>query len=340
MSAQTVFVSGANGYIAQHTVVQLLKKGYNVVGQVRSAAKGDALAKDLKNSHFSYEVVEVLEQEGAFDEALTKHPEVTVFLHTASPATFSAEDNERDVIIPAVNGTKNVLKSIKKVAPQIKKVVVTSSAVAAGSLAQLEDPKFVGGEDTWNPITYEEAVKGDPVAAYQGSKKFAELAAWDFVKAEKPNFKLTTVLPVYVFGPQAFRSGLKSLNLTAQVIIDVFKLKKNDSIPALESLFADVRDVAYSHIAAFENESAEGKRLLVVSGRFNYQNVVDIVRKNFVYIPGQLPVGTPASKDIFDHYKKLNDSNAREVVGIEYIPFEKTIIDQIKQYLVEIYRLL
>ncbi|KAK6197923.1 protein induced by osmotic stress [Scheffersomyces amazonensis] len=333
MSAQTVFISGANGYIAQHTVVQLLKKGYNVVGQVRSAAKGDALAKDLKNSHFSYEVVEVLEQEGAFDEALTKHPEVTVFLHTASPATFSAEDNERDVIIPAVNGTKNVLKSIKKVAPQIKKVIVTSSAVAAGDINELEDPKFVGGEDTWNPITYEEAVKGDPVAAYQGSKKFAELAAWDFVKAEKPNFKLTTVLPVYVFGPQAFVSGLKSLNLTAQVVANILDLKRDDAVPAMENSFADVRDIALGHIAAFENDTAAGKRLLITSGRFNFQRIVDIVRESFPKLADKLPVGTPASKNIFDHYNKLNDSNAREVVGIEYIPLEKTIVDHIGQIL-------
>ena len=43
MSSTTVFVSGANGFIAQHVVKQLLNKGYSVVGTVRSAAKGDSL---------------------------------------------------------------------------------------------------------------------------------------------------------------------------------------------------------------------------------------------------------------------------------------------------------
>ncbi|KAK6197924.1 protein induced by osmotic stress [Scheffersomyces amazonensis] len=335
MSAQnqTVFISGATGYIAQHIIVQLLKKGYNVVGQVRSAAKGDALAKDVNNSNFSYEVVEVLEKEGAFDEALLKHPEVTVFLHTASPVTFSATDNERDILIPAIDGTKNVLKSIKKVSPQIERVVYTSSAIAAASFEETEAPDFVGGEDTWNEFSYEAAVKGSAKDAYQGSKKYAELAAWEFVKTEKPNFKLTTVLPVYVFGPQAFVSGLKSLNLTAQVVANVLNLKKDDPIPEIGSNFIDVRDIAYAHIAAFEKENAVGKRLLVHSSRFNYQNIVDIVRKNFSKLADQIPVGTPVPKDFFSHYNKLHDSNAREVVGIEYTPLEKTIVDHIGQIL-------
>jgi len=33
------------------------------------------------------------------------------------------------------------------------------------------------------------------------SKSFAEKAAWDFVKNEKPKFELCTILPTLVFGP-------------------------------------------------------------------------------------------------------------------------------------------
>ncbi|KAK6197926.1 protein induced by osmotic stress [Scheffersomyces amazonensis] len=333
MTASTVFISGATGFIAQHIILQLLKKGYNVVGQVRSSSKGDALAKDVKSSRFSYEVVEVLEKEGAFDNALASHPEVSVFIHTASPVTFSPEDNERDVLIPAINGTKNVLASIKKVAPQIKRVILTSSAVASGSFAELQDPKFIGGEDSWNPITYEQAVSGDAVAAYEGSKKFAEQAAWDFVKKEHPKFSLTAILPVYVFGPQAFVSGLKSLNETTQLIANVLQLKKDDPIPPVENSYVDVRDAAAAHIGAFEKDSAAGKRLLVTSGRFHYQNVVDIVRENFPQYADQLPIGTPAGKNQFAGYTKLEDSNATQILGIDYIGFKKVISDEIKQIL-------
>jgi len=36
---------------------------------------------------------------------------------------------------------------------------------------------------------------------YRASKTFAERAAWDFVKNEKPNFSLATINPPMVFGP-------------------------------------------------------------------------------------------------------------------------------------------
>ena len=36
--SQTILVSGASGYIASHVIKQLLKRGYKVVGTVRSLA--------------------------------------------------------------------------------------------------------------------------------------------------------------------------------------------------------------------------------------------------------------------------------------------------------------
>ena len=45
----TVIVSGATGFIAQHVVKQLLAKNYQVIGTVRSTAKGDHLLKLFNN---------------------------------------------------------------------------------------------------------------------------------------------------------------------------------------------------------------------------------------------------------------------------------------------------
>jgi nucleoside-diphosphate-sugar epimerase len=36
---------------------------------------------------------------------------------------------------------------------------------------------------------------------YRASKTFAENAAWEFVKNEKPNFTISTINPPMVFGP-------------------------------------------------------------------------------------------------------------------------------------------
>jgi nucleoside-diphosphate-sugar epimerase len=48
----------------------------------------------------------------------------------------------------------------------------------------------------------EEAVKTQsPVLGYNASKKFAEKAAWDFLKAKKPAFDLTVINPDIIIGP-------------------------------------------------------------------------------------------------------------------------------------------
>ena len=150
--AATVFVSGASGFIAQHVIKQLLEKGYIVVGSVRSESKGEILKKNFATDEFSYEIVEDLETVGAFDSALKKHPDVTIFIHTASPVAFQVNDNEKDIIIPAINGTVNVLQAIKSSAPKVEKVIITSSIVTQ---LQIDDLSQTATEDTWSDISYD-----------------------------------------------------------------------------------------------------------------------------------------------------------------------------------------
>ncbi|KAK6198930.1 protein induced by osmotic stress [Scheffersomyces amazonensis] len=322
----TVLISGATGFIAQHIISQLLAKGYKVVGSVRSTQKGEGLVKIFENSNFSYEVVPILEKEGAFDEVLKKHPSATVFLHTASPATFEVEDNEKDIIIPALEGTKFVLKSIKEHAPQITRVVYTSSMAATGTAAEILGGEFKGGEDTWNSITYEQS-KENGFNAYCGSKTFAEKAAWDFVEKEKPNFTLSTINPGYAFGPQNAAPKTRELNSSAQMVASV--LNATDSVPPISGPFVDVRDVAKAHISAFETEKAQGKRFVLSNSVFNGQTILDIIVANFPQLKDKLPTGTPGVS--VSGPTAFNDKNAKSILSIDYISLEKSVVDSIKQ---------
>lgn len=101
---------------------------------------------------------------------------------------------------PAVIGTTGVLKSIKKSAPSVKRVVITSSFAAIINPSKGSWPNHPYSEDDWNPITHEEALQ-NPAAGYRASKTFAEKAAWDFLEKEKPNFTITTLNPPLVLGP-------------------------------------------------------------------------------------------------------------------------------------------
>ncbi|KAJ8134992.1 hypothetical protein OY671_011795, partial [Metschnikowia pulcherrima] len=139
--------------------------------------KGEHVTKLFNSPNFTYEVVPSLTTPGAFDDVVKNHPEVTVFLHTASPVSFKVLDVENDMLIPAVEGTKNALNAIQKYGQQIKHVVVTSSVMASVSVAQINDPSIRITEDSKSPVTWEEA-KANSVIAYFGAKKFAENAAW------------------------------------------------------------------------------------------------------------------------------------------------------------------
>ncbi|EMG50750.1 GRP2 putative NADPH-dependent methylglyoxal reductase GRP2 [Candida maltosa Xu316] len=338
MTSTSVFVSGASGFIAQELVKQLIKKGYNVVGTVRSTEKGESLKSNLKDAglaseNFEFEIVKDIAVKGAFDEALEKHPEVTVFLHTASPFHFNVTDIEKELLIPAVEGTKNALTAIKAHGPQIKKVVVTSSYAAIGSFLEYSDPSKTRTEDDWNVATYEQS-KANAIHGYLGSKKYAELAAWDFVKEEKPNFTLSTVNPVYVFGPQAFEIKDKSqLNTSSELINGVLKLKPTDTVTnELTGYFIDVRDVAHAHIVAFEKKEAEGKRLLLAESPFSTQSILKQIREDFPQLREELPKGDPAEAEYWKKTESpIDNQKTKDILGFKFIDFKKSVDDSVAQ---------
>lgn len=329
----TVFVSGATGFIAQHVIKQLVEKKYKVVGSVRSKEKGDQLVSKFGDS-FQYEIVSDIAKSGAFDEALKKHQDVTVFLHTASPFHFNTDNVEKDLYEPATEGTRNALKAIEKYGPQVKRVVITSSFAAVLDAKRESDPTLTYTEENWNPMSREEGTENG-INGYMVSKKLAEKAAWDFVEQSKPNFVVTSVNPTYVFGPQAFDSDIKdSLNTSSELINTALKLKPEDELPTPTGPYIDVRDVAEAHLVAFEKEEAKNQRLVLADGRFTFQDFLDIIHKNFPEKAKakKIPVGTPgSSKKDLANKAKLNFAKTEKVMGIKYIDLETSVVDTVKQ---------
>jgi nucleoside-diphosphate-sugar epimerase len=129
----------------------------------------------------------------SFEEAVK---DVDGVIHVASPLTFGVQDNEKDFLLPAITGVTSMLKAAAQ-APQIRRVVITSSFASVIDVNRKAPPHFTYTAADWNPLTYEEAADNDTseVVAYRGSKKFAELAAWDFVQKEKPGFDIVTLCP-------------------------------------------------------------------------------------------------------------------------------------------------
>jgi nucleoside-diphosphate-sugar epimerase len=201
---------------------------------------------------------------------------VSSIVHVASPYHFRVTNNEHDLLIPAQEGTLNVLRSAAKEA-SVKRVVITSSFAAMNQLGTdpyLQPPK-VHDESIWNPVTWEEAVVGLPRVGYQASKKFAELSAWDFVKTEKPHFSITTLRPPMIYGPPIHDPpSLDRLNESNSQLWKIISSGRDTEVPdAHTPLFVDVRDIAMAHVLAIESPKAENQRFTVIGGQYSNQEV-------------------------------------------------------------------
>lgn len=330
-----VLLTGGSGFIAAHVLDVLLEHGHSVVTTVRSQEKADRI-KSAKSKYgkdkLDFAIVEDIAQEGAFDKAIVSDPPFEAVIHTASPFHFNVTDVQKELLDPAVIGTTGILKSIKKSAPSVKSVVITSSFAAIINPDKGNWPEHTYTEADWNPITHEEAVKS-PVTGYRGSKTFAEKAAWEFVEKEKPNFTLSTICPPLVFGPVVhYLNSLDSLNTSNQRIRDLLQGKGKEEIaPTGTYLWIDVRDLATLHVLAAEKREAANKRFFVTAGEFSNKEVAEIIRKNFPKYKDELPTEkTPGGGLPEGGVYKSDASRSLHLLGKPFNSLERCVVDTVK----------
>lgn len=339
--SSSVLVTGATGFIAQHIVAKLLAKSYNVIGTARSQEKATTLIENFKKLYpdgkLSVEIVPDIAAENAFDSLFEKHTEIKQVLHTASPFSFGLKTNtEEGYLKPALNGTMNVLHAIKKYAPQVTNVVITSSSASVqhGPFATND---FIHSNKTWNEMTWEQA-KDNEFAAYVSSKTEAEKAARKFYAEEKPNYKLGTVNPCMVIGPQLFDWEVpKTLNTSNEMLNAIAHFPPEMPGPFNQfPLYAvDVRDVAEFHILELEKEALAEERAFLASENFVAQKILNILNDNFPELNGKIPKGDYESADklIEELCPKFDCSYTLDKVpGYKLISLEKMVVDTFKQY--------
>lgn len=334
-----VFLSGGSGFIAAHVLDILLERGHTVITSVRSQEKADAIKAahpSVPESKLSFKIVKDIAVEGAFDEAL-KIDGLDSVIHTASPFHFNVTDTKKDLLDPAIIGTTGILKAIKKNAPSVKRVVITSSFASIIDASKGFNYDHTYSEADWNPITEAEAVE-NPSNGYRASKTFAEKAAWEFLEKEKPNFTLSTICPPLVIGPIVhYLNSLSAINTSNQRTRDcmtgVWK-EKGQILDTGTYIWVDVRDVALCHVLAIEKEAAANKRFFVTEGYFTNKQIVDIVRKNFPELKDKVPGPEVKGGDWPAGGKekcyRYDNSRVKSVLGVEFRGFEESIVDLVK----------
>jgi len=335
---KTVMVTGGTGYIGAWVVKYLLEKGYTVRLTVRNKQKKIkyALLEEIaKKEPGSLEVWEAdLLKEGSYDEAAKGSDAV---MHIASPFTLRFKDARRDLLDPALLGTRNVLNAASK-SGSVKKVVLTSSVAAVHGdgidMQELGLSEFT--EEQFNGTSSE---KHQP---YSYSKVIAEKEAWKLHEAQS-EWKLVVINPSFVLGPSLSpASDSESLSFMKDMLSGKFAT----GAPDLYFGFVDVRDVAKAHILALENDSAEGRHILaertdsvmtlakIIREQYgsNYKLPKSTAPKFFLLLMGWMfGVTRKFVKRNVGHPIKLNASKSREKLGLEYYSLEDTLKDMVEQ---------
>ncbi|TVY70826.1 Ketoreductase azaE [Fusarium oxysporum f. sp. cubense] len=333
-----VLVTGGTGFVAGHVIDVLLKRGHSVVTTVRSEQKAQSIRNEFQGvgeEKLDFAIVPDIAAKDAFQGLGAYGLEAAI--HVASPFHYNITDAKKDLIDPAVLGTTSVLDALHKTCPTVRRVALTSS------FAAILDPKlsFTGAKKTyteadWSPLTMEDAYS-NPGLAYAASKAFAEKAAWDFMADKKPDFSLTTICPPMVYGPVKYPvKSLDSVNTSNQLLADIINGKHKSGLPPTQlPLFVDVRDAALAHVKAVETEEAADKRIFVTAGYYSNQELYEILYENFPDLRDRLPDeankgGDPnPALDSFGY----DTTRANTILGIDWIPYKKTVIDSAKSLL-------
>jgi len=336
--SKPVMVTGATGYVAGWLVKKLLDEGLTVHAMVRDPANKKKLAHldEIATSapgSIRYFAADLL-SEGAYDQAMQG---CELVFHTASPFTSKITDPQRDLVDPALKGTRNVLASVERT-PSVKRVVLTSSCAAIiGDAIDCEGyPNGMGTEAQWNSTSSVEH------QAYSYSKTVAEQAAWEMVKGQQ-RWDLVVINPSLVLGPGLSADATsESFNLFRQL----GNGKMKSGVPDFSIGMVDVRDLAIAHYNAGFIPEANGRNIISAENsdfltlgkilRQHYGDAYPFPQKNLpkflVWLMAPL-VGFKRKmiKLNVGHKWQVDNSKGKRELGISYRPMQQTVVDFFQQ---------
>ncbi|WP_413616134.1 NAD-dependent epimerase/dehydratase family protein [Halomonas cupida] len=334
-----VLVTGATGYVAGWIVKELLDAGHSVHAAVRDPNNEEKVGhlRDIAaNSpgHLVLFQTDLLNPD-CWAEAMAG---CSVVIHTASPFITEVDDPQRELIEPALMGTRNVLEQATRT-PEVQRVVLTSSCAAIYTDA-IECRDAPGGrlnEDIWNTTA---SLDYQP---YSWSKVVAEREAWQ-VAEQQSQWQLAVINPSLVIGPSL------NANPTSESFRIVRQLADGTSrfgAPRFSIGVVDVRDLALAHVAAACLPGVGGR--YIVSGHdTDLYEMGRVLRERFgrTYplppraLPRWLavllvPMMTGVSRRFVarnvGHPWRADNTRSRRDLGLHYRPMQESMEDMFVQ---------
>ena len=274
--ATRVLVTGITGFVAQHVVIQLLAKGYQVRGTMRSLKRAEEVRSVLAKFDPRASEIEFMEADLSSDKGWANAAKDCAYVqHIASPFPAVHPKDEMELIRPARDGALRVLKAAK--AAGVKRVVMTSS-MASIAYGHGDKRAEISDETMWSDPS------GPDNTPYTKSKTIAERAAWDYVNGEGKGLELAVINPTGILGPALSADVSTSLEIPIRLLNG-----KTPGLPRIGFSFVDVRDVAECHVKAMELPEAAGERFLATHDFLWFTEAADILRKKFPAYDARIP---------------------------------------------------
>jgi nucleoside-diphosphate-sugar epimerase len=342
---KTVLVTGCNGFIASYIVKELLEHGYCVHGTVRSIAQTVTYSHLLSlQGSINLTLFEAdLMIPNSFDEAMEN---VQFVIHTACPFYLTTYDviNNTDgayekLVVPSLEGTRNVLASVAKFHDKIERFVFTSSTGALIGYGDREYDRTYNEQD-WN---VKSSLTNNPFAY---SKTVAEKLVWEWwetIKAEhNSSIQVSTVLPVLVLGPflnieRVKTLGIDHLNTSSRIMLNNLLKRKIDpenghKVGTNGFSIVHVSDVARIHRLVMEAPQAAGQRFVAFSGKQQWITLNRIIADIYPRYKDTVPlvVESELTEQVgYDRMVRFTSKHLLETIPEfgEFISVEKTVTE-------------
>jgi dihydroflavonol-4-reductase len=299
---ETVLVTGGSGFLGGWCLVELLRRGYRARTTIRDLGREQQLRANLGAQVEAGDRLEVLaadlREDRGWREAIAGCDYV---LHVASPFPPAQPKDPDELIVPARDGTLRVLR--ESLAAGVKRIVVTSSVAAVRNVPPGSAPerRHFTEADWTDPDNRE-------LTPYTRSKTIAELAAWEYMRAQGAEQRLVTVQPGAIIGPVLGEDRSYSLQAIERLIAG-----RMPGLPRLGFSFIDVRDVAALEVAAMTAADAGGQRLIAAGPFLWFSDVAAILRERLG--PDARKVPRRKVPDLLVRVMARFDPEVRSVVG-------------------------
>ncbi|KAJ5167653.1 aldehyde reductase II [Penicillium canariense] len=273
-----VLITGVNGFLASHLVLELVERGYAVRGTVRSPESASWITEVVKKRYptgkINVLVVPSLSAPGIMDDLIQ---DVDGIAYVAADTSLNADHTQ--VIPPALEALQAALESAART-PSVKRFVLTSSYTAAVDTSEVAPgpgSEVRVSKDSWNETSSIRARAPPPYSPmhalfiYQALKTECERLFWKFASDEKPGFVQNSVLPGFVIGPIVHSQQRGS---TSALVKGYFDDPNSPQQLAWISApwVVDVADNALLHLAGLTDEAVQNERLLALADPYQLRN--------------------------------------------------------------------